>query len=180
MSPPSPPQSWTRQSPKTPNITYLLSTDHSLIDLFALSSAFASDLLYWAKPLSPSQLQKCVDQSLCLGLYTTDDGTTPKEMIGFGRLVTDYVTFGYLTDVYVLPEYQGQGLAKWMMSCLNEILCAWPDLRRCLLFTRDQGPARMYAQTCNFREIGGTGSLIMMERGGPGTGWRFDGSSKDE
>ncbi|KAK3995902.1 N-acetyltransferase [Cladorrhinum sp. PSN332] len=179
MMPLPTPQSWTRPSTTNPNITYLLSTDHSLVDLSALSSAFASDLLYWAKPLSPSQLRLCANQSLCLGLYGTDDGKTPREMIGFARLVTDYVTFGYLTDVYVLPEHQGQGLAKWMMTCLDEVLCQWPDLRRCLLFTRDKAPAKMYAQTCKFREIGGNGKLIMMERGGPGTGWKFDGT-KDE
>jgi GNAT superfamily N-acetyltransferase len=112
-----------------------------------------------------------------------DDGETPREMVGFARLVTDYVTFGYLTDVYVLHEHQGQGLAKWMMKCLDEILREWPDLRRCLLFTRDQGPARMYKETLKFRQIGGggqEGKLIMMERGGPGTGWKFDGTKEGE
>lgn len=56
-------------------------------------------------------------------------------MIGLSRVVTDYVTFAYLTDVYVLPEYQGTGLGKWMMECLNEVFDSWPHLRRMMLVT---------------------------------------------
>jgi GNAT superfamily N-acetyltransferase len=68
-------------------------------------------------------------------------------MIGFGRLITDYVSFAYLTDVYVLPEHQGKGLAKWMMQCLDEILDSWPELRRTLLLTGDPSAVRLYEKT---------------------------------
>ena len=97
-------------------------------------------------------------------------------MIGFARLITDYVTFGYLTDVYILPQHQGQGLAKWMMACLDDVLSSWPDLRRALLFTRDKGPAKMYGLTCGFKEIGVNGALIIMERPGTGTGTTLKGA----
>jgi GNAT superfamily N-acetyltransferase len=56
----------------------------------------------------------------------------PKQ-IGLARVITDGVTFGYLTDVYVLPKYQGKGLGRWMMECLNEVIKAWPHLRRLML-----------------------------------------------
>lgn len=50
-------------------------------------------------------------------------------MIGAARLITDRVTFGYLTDVYVLEEHQQRGLGKFLMKCLNEVVEGWPELR---------------------------------------------------
>lgn len=44
------------------------------------------------------------------------------EQIGLSRVITDTVTFAYLTDVYVLPEYQSRGLGAWMMDCVAETL----------------------------------------------------------
>jgi GNAT superfamily N-acetyltransferase len=51
-------------------------------------------------------------------------------------VITDYATFGYLGDVFVLDEFRGHGLSKWMM----EVVFAHPDLqgfRRWVLLTRD-------------------------------------------
>jgi GNAT superfamily N-acetyltransferase len=55
--------------------------------------------------------------------------------IGFARLITDEVTFAYLTDVYILKEYQGKGLGTWLIQCVDETMNSWPDLRRALLLT---------------------------------------------
>lgn len=62
-------------------------------------------------------------------------GQSGPRQIGLVRMITDGVTFGYLTDVYVLPEYQGKGLGRWMLACLDEVIQAWPHLRRLLLAT---------------------------------------------
>jgi len=51
-------------------------------------------------------------------------------LIGFARCITDKVTFAYLTDVYILPEWQGQGLGKWLISCIQEVIEDMPYLRR--------------------------------------------------
>jgi GNAT superfamily N-acetyltransferase len=51
-------------------------------------------------------------------------------------VITDYTTFGYLADVFVLEAHRGAGLSKWMMSCVM----AHPrlqGLRRWMLATRD-------------------------------------------
>ena len=61
-------RTWTLHHPDD-NTTYTISTDPSLLDLAALNDAFASDMLYWAKPMDPSTLRLCLDQSLCFGLY---------------------------------------------------------------------------------------------------------------
>ncbi len=52
------------------------------------------------------------------------------------RVVTDYATFAYLCDVFVLESHQGKGLGVWLMQCVIE----HPELqglRRWHLLTRD-------------------------------------------
>ena len=85
---------------------------------------------YWAKGIPRSILEKAAASSLCFGVYDNAG------QIGFARVVTDLATFGYLADVFVLTEYRGQGLGKWLVSCI----LAHPELqglRRWMLATRD-------------------------------------------
>ncbi|KAL2016920.1 hypothetical protein VTK56DRAFT_2837 [Thermocarpiscus australiensis] len=188
MTPEDEIRSWTRQ---VGALTYTCSTDPRRIQLDAVNAAFASDMVYWAKPLPPEALKRCVDQSLCFGLYVqkekegqgddADDeqgaaadqkekeNDTKPEMVGLARLVTDYVTYGYLTDVYVLAEHQGKGLARWMMRCLDEVLASWPSLRRCMLLTRDAAAVRLYRETIGALDLSESSSadLFVLER--PGT-----------
>ena len=56
--------------------------------------------------------------------------------MGFGRVITDRATFGYLGDVFVLEAHRGRGLSKWLMECIAQ----HPELqgfRRWVLLTRD-------------------------------------------
>ncbi len=85
---------------------------------------------YWAKDRTLEQMEKIIEHSLCFGVYKDE------KQIGFARVVTDYATFAYLGDVYILPKFQGVGLGKWFM----EIIVGHPDLqgfRRWVLATRD-------------------------------------------
>jgi GNAT superfamily N-acetyltransferase len=148
----TPTRTWNRV---VDNTTYTCSTDTALIQLDALNSAFASDLIWWAKPLSATDLFKTVHNSLCFGVYAGTDETPPSEkpMIAFARLITDHVTFAYLTDVYVLETHQGKGLGKWMMACLKEVLDSWEGLRRCVLFTGGKDAVRLYERTLGMRDV---------------------------
>ncbi|KAK4180272.1 hypothetical protein QBC36DRAFT_320495 [Triangularia setosa] len=155
----------TATSPSATTTTYTCSTDPTLIPLEALSAAFASEFIYWSKPLTHAQLQTLIQNSLCLSLYHE------QELVGFARLITDQLTFAYLTDVYVLPAHQGKGLARFMMACLDEIVSEWDEhLRRLLLFTRDAEAAKLYKHTLRAQDVRetGTGKLICMERVGGG------------
>jgi GNAT superfamily N-acetyltransferase len=67
---------------------------------------------------------------LCFGVYRQD------KQAGFARVVTDYSTFAWLCDVFILPEFRGLGLAKWLVQTIVE----YPDfghLRRFILATKD-------------------------------------------
>jgi GNAT superfamily N-acetyltransferase len=68
-------------------------------------------------------------------LYQTNIESKDQQ-IGFARVVTDYATFAWLADVFILEEQRGQGLAKWLI----EVIVSHPQLqglRRWLLATND-------------------------------------------
>ena len=92
------------------------------------------------------------------------------QMIGFARLVTDYVTFAYLTDVFVLREHQRKGLARWMMVAVKEVVDEWPKLRGLILMTHSKPAARMYEQTLGVVdfETGPSKGLVLLEMPGKG------------
>jgi GNAT superfamily N-acetyltransferase len=60
----------------------------------------------------------------------------PKEQVGFCRVITDYATFMYLADVFILEGHRGKKLSVAMM----EAVVSHPDLqgiRTWTLLTRD-------------------------------------------
>lgn len=143
---------------------YLLSTDKRWVNIETLRAVYASDLLHWTKPLPPKVLKKMVDNSLCFSLvHFPANGDW--EQIGFARVITDYVTIGYLTDVYVIPEHQGKGLGKWMISCLPELLGDMEDLRAMIVLTYDK--ERFYREVIGAEKFGE--DLTMMEWKGRGS-----------
>ena len=67
---------------------------------------------YWGKGRTKAQVQTTIDNCLCFGVYLN------KQQIGFGRVVTDYAVFAYLMDVFILPEYRGNGYSKQLMEAI--------------------------------------------------------------
>lgn len=113
---------------------HLLSTDSSLVPIPRLIEIFNSKEFYWANAMPEEHMKTALENSLSFGLYRTDSNKS-HELLGFARCVTDYTTFLYLTDVWVDPATQGQGLGSWMMKCIQEIIEEMPYLRRSMLFT---------------------------------------------
>jgi N-acetylglutamate synthase-like GNAT family acetyltransferase len=107
---------------------FMISTDRSLLDFDSLYQFLSN--AYWSKGMPEETLRKAIEGSLCFGLYQN------AVQVGFARMITDGATFGYLADVYVLPEYSGAGLGNWLMECTM----SHPDLqglRRIMLATAD-------------------------------------------
>jgi ribosomal protein S18 acetylase RimI-like enzyme len=107
---------------------YSVTADRRRMDVDAVHGFLARS--FWARGISKDLVAKSIAHSLCFGLF--DD----QAQIGFARVVTDLSTYAYLCDVYVLEQYRGQGLGKWMI----EFVMAHPDLeglRRFQLVTRD-------------------------------------------
>jgi GNAT superfamily N-acetyltransferase len=108
---------------------FQLSTDPNRMDLTVIHD-FLAHQSYWAKNIPFEIVQKSVQNSLNFGVF---QGET---QIGYARVVTDFATFAYLGDVFVLPAFRGQGLSKWLM----ETVMNHPELqglRRWMLLTAD-------------------------------------------
>jgi GNAT superfamily N-acetyltransferase len=109
-------------------MTIEISTGRNRLDV-AMIHAFLADS-YWAPGITRASVEKCIKHSLCFGVYADD------RQIGFARIVTDYVRYAHLLDVFILTEFRGKGIAKLLM---NNIL-SHPELQtitRCMLHTRD-------------------------------------------
>ena len=106
-----------------------ISTDKSRLDVDAIH-AFLSQESYWARNRTRQQTLTAIEHSICFGLYHGE------RQIGFARVVSDRATFAYVGDVYVIDEFRGRGLSKWLMDAM----IAHPELqnlRRWVLATRD-------------------------------------------
>lgn len=122
-------ESWERDD-------YKITTDSSRLDV-PLIHNFLSRESYWAVGRSVEVLRRSIDNSLCFGIYKN------AEQVGFARVVTDFATFAWVADVFVVPEHRACGLAKWLM----EVILAHPELqgfRRWVLATKDA--QSLYAQ----------------------------------
>jgi len=112
---------------KIGSISY--STNKSLLDVH-LIHAYLSQESYWAQGIPIEIVKKSIDGSLCFGVY---DG---HQQIGFARVITDYATFGYLADVFILGNEQKKGIGKNLMEFIMEVTDQL-NLRRFMLATLD-------------------------------------------
>ena len=115
---------------------YTISTDPARLDLTIIHD-FLANRSYWAKGIPRHLVKKTIEHSLCFGLYYQG------KQIGFSRVLTDYARFAYLMDVFVLEEFRGKGLGRWLMECVF----GHPELkgvRRWMLATWDA--QSLYAQ----------------------------------
>jgi GNAT superfamily N-acetyltransferase len=110
------------------NEGFLISTDKTKLDNEVIWQYLTRS--YWFKGVKKPLIEKLIKNSLCFGVYHQN------KQIGFARIVSDFGTFAYLADVFILEEYRGRGLSKWLMiEIMNH-----PDLkglRRIMLATRD-------------------------------------------
>ena len=108
---------------------FVISTDRSRLNLEFIHS-FLSTKAYWAMGRSLDIVERTIQNSLPFGVF---EGS---KQIGFARVVTDFATFAWIADVFIVEEYRGRGLGVWLI----EIISSHPQLqgfRRWILATRD-------------------------------------------
>lgn len=113
--------SWTKD-------TFTVTCDPAKLDRALIAEFLVSS--YWAKGIPAATVEKSLENSLCFAVLDGD------RQIGFARVISDRATIAYLADVFVLPEYRGRGLSKWLMECIishSEL----QGLRRWILATLD-------------------------------------------
>lgn len=110
---------------------YLISTDNGRLDVDTIFR-FLSESSYWAQERPRDVVEKSIANSLSFGVYRGEY----EQQVGYARVVTDYATFAWVADVFILEPFRGQGLGEWLM----ETIVSYPELqnmRRLLLATRD-------------------------------------------
>ena len=119
---PMPPSEWRKGD-------FRVTTARERLDVAAIHH-FLSRESGWAKDISLSVVEESIRNSLCFGLFHHG------KQAGFARVISDCATIAYLGDVFVLREYRGHGLARWLMECV----VSHPrlkNLRRWILVTED-------------------------------------------
>jgi GNAT superfamily N-acetyltransferase len=127
---------------------FLISTDKRRLNLQIIFD-YLSNRSYWAQGRPLETVARSIDNSLCFGVYDSN------QQVGFARVVTDYATFGWICDLFILESHRGKALGKWLI----ESIVTHPDLakvRRLLLATLDAHEL--------YRKYGGFEPLIEPER----------------
>ena len=107
---------------------FIISTEKEKLDINLIHSFL--NRTYCAEGISKETIRRSIEGSLCFGVFEND------KQVGFARMITDKATFAYLEDVFIIEEYRGRGLSKWLM----EVIMSHPDLqglRRMILVTKD-------------------------------------------
>ena len=107
---------------------YLISADKTKLDIKVIYSYLSNS--YWAKNRTLRATKLSIKNSLCFGVYFNN------KQIGFARIITDYATFAYLADVFILEDHRGKGLSKWLMDVILKY-SELQNIRRWFLATRD-------------------------------------------
>ena len=107
---------------------FLISTDRSKLDVEVIHRFLTRS--YWAEGIPLETVTRAIENSLCFGVYNGN------EQAGFARVVSDFATYAYLADVFILEPYRERGLGKELIASVM----AHPELqglRRWSLGTRD-------------------------------------------
>jgi GNAT superfamily N-acetyltransferase len=114
---------------------FLISTDKHRLDRELIHKFLTS--CYWAEGIPKETVDRSIENSLCFGLYGNG------QQVGFARVISDFATYAYIGDVFVVERFRGEGWGKLLMRSIMQ----HPDLRglrRWGLVTRDAH--RLYAQ----------------------------------
>ena len=127
---------------------FTISTQHEKLQLDVIHR-YLTEEAYWTTGRTREMTEKSIKNSLCFGVY--DAGV----QMGFARVVTDFTIFAYLCDVFILTDYQGQGLGKWLTETILNVLDE-AGVRWTMLATRDAHEL--------YEEYGGFQKLYLPEK----------------
>ncbi len=108
---------------------FLFSADKSKLQVDTIYNYLCKES-YWSQNIPLETVKASIDGSICFAIYID------KKQIGYGRVITDNATFGYLADVFILEEYRGRGLSKSLIEFILEYP-GFKNFRRFMLATKD-------------------------------------------
>ncbi len=118
-----------------------VSTDKSKLDVPFIQN-FLKDV-YWAAGRTLEDVQTTIDSSFCFGIYLNDD------QIGFCRVITDYVVFAYVMDVFIAKNHRGKGYS----SILVNAMMTEPKLQEVKIWRLATSDAHFLYQKFGFKNL---------------------------
>ena len=137
---------------------YEISTDKGRIDLDVVHGFLTR--IYWSENVPRDVVSRSISGAFCFSVFDPAGAQA-----GFGRVITDFATFAYLSDIFVLEAHRGKGLATWMVGLMLDHP-QLQGLRRWLLGTRDA--QALYSQF-GFEDV--PAGRLMGRRGLPDGGY---------
>ena len=99
---------------------FTISTNKNYLDIDVIHD-FLNNESYWVKGIPKELVEAAIQNSiLCYGIYEGNPENGPVKQVGFARVVSDLVRFSWIGDVFILQEYRGRGLSKWLMHVITE------------------------------------------------------------
>lgn len=89
---------------------FTISTDKRKLRIKTIHN-FLSEA-YWSRGISVEKVKRGIKGACCFGVYRDE------EQVGFARVVTDFVSFGYIADVFIIEKYRGRGLSIWLVKAI--------------------------------------------------------------
>ena len=118
-----------------------VSTDKSKLDVPFIQH-FLKDI-YWAAGRTIAEVQTTIAHSFCFGIYLGD------KQIGFARVITDYVVFAYVMDVFITEDYRGKGYSSLLIdNMMNE-----PQLKNIQIWRLATTDAHFLYRKFGFKEL---------------------------
>lgn len=108
---------------------FLISTDKQFLDI-PLIHDFLANRSYWAANIPIETVKTSIENALTFGVYFQG------KQVGFARVISDFATIAYLGDVFIIEEFRGQGLSKWLIESIHQHP-QLQGLRRWILLTGD-------------------------------------------
>lgn len=134
---------------------FILSDDPARLDIEFMLDVLATT--YWSKSEPRELLRKAIAGSHPYGFYAPDGSPA-----GFLRVLSDGVYNARLSDLFILPEYRGRGLGRWVMATLL-YASRFRDVRRWQLVTNDMHA--LYSRF-GFETFEGNGQFMTLVREG--------------
>tara|TARA_R110002096_G_scaffold287627_1_gene481282 strand:- start:504 stop:905 length:402 start_codon:yes stop_codon:yes gene_type:complete len=118
-----------------------ISTDKSKLQVEVIHQFLTET--YWAKGRTLEEVKISIEHCFCFGVFLD------KKQIGFARIVSDYVVFAYIMDVFILPEYRGKGYSKQLMKAINEA----PQIQSCKIWMLKTADAHNLYKQFGYTEL---------------------------
>ncbi len=132
---------------------FYISEDKAKLDIEKVHKEIKAT--YWGGYRSPEETKRTIDNSICFGLFNSDD-----EQIGFARLLTDSVVFAYIMDVVIFDPYKGRGLGKMLIKHIMDR----PDVQTVKTVALKTKDAHTLYEAFGFERVGNSEMWLAIDR----------------